>query len=291
MKKILFLTLVMVGTILASCGGSTPKLGNDLDTLSYAFGVSQTRGLRDYLTGRLGVDTTYMDQFEKGLNDGLSAGDDAKRQAYIAGLQIGQQIANQIIPGINHELFDDDSTKCISQDKFMEGLRTGLYNKPGVISPDEAYTIFQIKMQKIKDEVMQEKYGPNKLAGEQFLAENAQKEGVKILPSGVQYKVLVEGNGPIASEKATVVCNYEGRLINDTIFDSSYKREKPFETKVTRVIKGWTDALTAMPAGSTWEIYIPQELAYGARKQGLIDPYSALVFKVELLEVKEPEAK
>lgn len=133
------------------------------------------------------------------------------------------------------------------------------------------------------DEVL---YGANKKAGEKFLSENGKKEDVITLPSGVQYKVIKEGNGKIPSETSRVKVHYEGRTIDGKVFDSSYKRGEPAEFRVNQVIKGWTEALTHMPAGSIWEIYIPQELAYGERQQGSdIEPYSTLIFKVELQKV------
>ena len=127
----------------------------------------------------------------------------------------------------------------------------------------------------------------NRERGEQFLAENAKKEGVKTLPSGLQYKVLREANGPIATKDDEVEVKYEGRLIDGTIFDSSYQRNPQTTSfRPTQVIKGWTEALTMMPEGSMWELYIPQNLAYGERQAGKIPPYSALIFKVELVKVK-----
>ena len=132
-------------------------------------------------------------------------------------------------------------------------------------------------------------------AGEDFLAANKTKEGVVTLPSGLQYKVLVKGNGEIPSVDDEVTVKYEGRLIDGTVFDSSYKR--PGETakfRPNQVIKGWTEALTMMPVGSKWELYIPQNLAYGDRKAGAINPYSTLIFTVEMVSVekaKKPEAE
>ena len=109
---------------------------------------------------------------------------------------------------------------------------------------------------------------------------------MKTLPSGVQYKVIKEGNGVIPTDSSVVKVNYEGRLIDGTVFDSSYKRGEPATFPVRSVIKGWTEILCHMPAGSEWEVYIPQELAYGEREQGKdIKPFSALIFKLELLEV------
>jgi FKBP-type peptidyl-prolyl cis-trans isomerase FklB len=132
---------------------------------------------------------------------------------------------------------------------------------------------------------MEKTYGPNKEEGEKFMAANAKKDGVKTLPSGVQYKVIKEGTGAIPTDTSLVKVNYEGRLINDSIFDSSYKRGEPTTFRANQVIKGWTEALVHMPAGSVWEVYIPQELAYGEREMNIIKPFSALIFKMELIEV------
>lgn len=122
--------------------------------------------------------------------------------------------------------------------------------------------------------------------GAEFLAENAKKEGVVVLPSGLQYKVLKEGNGKKAAATDTVRCHYEGKFTNGQIFDSSYKRGEPAEFGVHQVIAGWTEALQLMPEGSEWELYIPYNLAYGENGAGgAIPPYAALIFKVEVLAV------
>lgn len=130
-----------------------------------------------------------------------------------------------------------------------------------------------------------EKKAEKKKAGEKFLSENGKKKDVMTLPGGVQYKVIKEGNGIIPSETSRVKVHYEGRTIDGEIFDSSYNRGEPIELRVNQSIKGWTEALTHMPEGSIWEIYIPQELAYGERQQGSIEPYSTLIFKMELQKV------
>ncbi len=290
MKKLVIAAFVAVAAVaFTGCGNSTPKanLKNDVDTMSYAIGLAQTQGLREYLVGRMGMDTTYIDQFIKGLNDGVNVGDDKKKAAYYAGVQIGQQISTQMIPGINHEIFGEDSTKTISLKNFMAGFVTGATNGKGVMTPEEAQVIFQTKMQQIKAKVAEEQFGANKKAGEKFLADNAKKPGVKTLPSGVQYKVIKEGTGAIPADTSLVKVNYEGRLINDTVFDSSYKRGTPATMRANQVIKGWTEVLTKMPAGSIWEVYIPQQLAYGEREMGQIKPFSALVFKIELLSIEK----
>ena len=289
MRKFTFAALAAVATVtFFSCGSGTPKanLKSDVDTISYAIGMAQTQGLKDYLVSPLGVDTAYMDEFIKGLNEGANAGDDKKKAAYYAGIQIGQQISNQMVKGINHELFGTDSTKTISLKNFMAGFISGTTGKGGLMTIDSAQVLANKMMQSIKEKTMQKEFGPNKIAGEKFLAENAKKEGVKTLEGGVQYKVIKEGSGAIPADTSIVKVQYEGRTIDGKVFDSSYQRKEPAEFRCNQVIKGWTEVLTHMPAGSVWEVYIPQDKAYGARQQGDdIKPFSVLIFKIELLEV------
>ena len=289
MKKFTFAAIAAVAAVMMwSCGNGTPKasLRTDVDTVSYAIGMAQTQGLKDYLVGRLGVDTAYMDEFIKGLNEGANAGDDKKKAAYYAGIQIGQQISNQMVKGINHELFGEDSTKTISLNNFMAGFISGTVGKGGLMTVDSAQQLAQTMMRTIKAKNMEKEFGPNKKAGEEFLKANAKKEGVKVLPSGVQYKVIKEGTGAMPKDTSRVKVHYEGKTMDGKVFDSSYKRGQPTDFRANQVIKGWTDALVHMPAGSIWEVYIPQELAYGERQQGAdIKPFSMLIFKIELIEV------
>ena len=289
MKKLFFgaMMALAAAATMVSCGNSTPKadLKDEVDTLSYAMGMAQTQGLKEYLSDRLQIDTAYMDDFIKGLNDGANAGDDKKKAAYYAGIQIGQQISNQMVKGINHEVFGDDSTKTISLKNFMAGFVTGTTGKKGLMTIDEAGKLAQEKMVSIKAKAMEKQYGPNKVAGEKFLAANKKKAGVVTLPSGVQYKVIKEGNGPMPKDTSMVKVHYEGKTIDGKVFDSSYKRGEPVDLRANQVIKGWTDALVHMPAGSVWEVYIPQNLAYGEREQGQIKPFSVLIFKIELISV------
>ena len=286
MKKLMFVAaMAMSAAIFTGCGNSTPKanLKTDVDTLSYVFGMARTQGLKEYLS-QTGVDTTYMADFIKGLNEGANSGDDKKKAAYYAGIQIGQQIANQWVSGMNRELFGDDSTKTISLKNFMAGFISGIKNN-GLMTVDSAQTVAQVMMQAIKAKELEKTYGGNKEAGEKFLAANAKKDGVKTLPSGVQYKVIKEGNGAIPADTSLVKVHYEGKTVEGKVFDSSYERGEPINLRCNQTIKGWTDAMVHMPAGSIWEVYIPQDLAYGEREQGDIKPFSALIFKIELIEV------
>ena len=289
MKKFTFVAAMAIAaaSFVTSCGNSTsskPNLKNDVDTLSYAMGMAQTQGLKQYLA-QMEIDTTYMDAFIKGLNEGANAGDDKKKAAYYMGIQIGQQISNRMVKGINHELFGEDSTKTISLKNFMAGFVQGVKGKKGLMTVEQAGQVAQMKMMAIKAKNMEEQYGPLKKKGEEWMAANAKKAGVKTLPSGVQYKVIKEGSGAMPKDTSVVKVNYEGRLIDGTVFDSSYKNGQPVTLRANQVIKGWTEALVHMPAGSVWEVYIPQELAYGDREQGQIKPYSPLVFKIELISV------
>ena len=179
--------------------------------------------------------------------------------------------------GINQELFAGDSTKTISKDNFMAGFIAGTLEKGGVMT-----------MEAIKTKALEEKYADYKAENEKFLADNKTKEGVKTTPSGLQYKVITEGKGEIPADTCKVKVNYKGTLIDGTEFDSSYKRKEPATFRANQVIKGWTEALTMMPVGSKWELYIPQELAYGARESGgQIKPFSTLIFEVELVGIEK----
>ena len=286
MKK---LTLAAATAVVAagfmSCGNSAPKadLKNDVDTVSYAIGMAQTQGLKEYLVRGLGVDTAYLDEFYRGLNTGVNAGDDKKKAAYYAGIQIGQQISNQMLKGINRELFGDDSTKTISLKNFMAGFISGTSGEGGLMTVEEAQRLAQLKMSAIKAKSMEQQYGENKKAGEKYLAEYDKQAGVKKLGNGVLYKVIKEGTGEMPKDTSTVRVHYEGKTIDGKVFDSSYERKEPITLRANQVIPGWTEALTHMPVGSTWEVVIPQDQAYGDRETSKIKPFSTLIFKIELI--------
>lgn len=289
MKKLSILMTVAAAAGLASCSmqGPQAKLKTDVDSLSYSIGMVQTQGLQNYLVGRLGVDTAYIADFIKGVNDGTEK--TSKRDvAYLAGLQIGQQISNQMVKGINQELFAGDSTKTISKENFLAGFIAGTLENHGVMTMDQADMYTRTAMETIKAKAVAEKYAEYKAENEKFLADNKTKEGVKTTASGLQYKVIKEGKGEIPTETSRVKVNYKGTLIDGTEFDSSYKRNEPATFGVNQVIKGWTEALKLMPVGSKWELYIPQELAYGDRQTGgQIKPFSTLIFEVELLDIEK----
>ena len=194
---------------------------------------------------------------------------DLDRVSYCFGLSIA---SNLISSGV----------KQISVEAFNDAMGTVFAGKMPEITPDEANNILQDYFEKIQNE----RGSVAKVTGEKFLAENKTKEGVITLESGLQYKVLKNGNGPKPKESDTVKCHYEGRLIDGTLFDSSVRRGEPAEFPVGGVIPGWVEALQLMNTGSKWELYIPSELAYGTHGAGqAIGPNETLIFEVELLEI------
>jgi FKBP-type peptidyl-prolyl cis-trans isomerase FklB len=290
MKKLTFMAAMAIAVAaMTSCGNGTPKadLKNDIDSLSYAIGMAQTQGLKEYLAGAKGIDTTYIADFIKGLNDGVKASDNKKQAAYYAGIEIGQQLGGDGLKRMNMNIFGEDTTKTLSMKNFLAAFITATQGKEGLMTMEQANEIVPQLIEQIKKRIAEEQYSDNRKAGEDFLAKKAKESDVKKLESGVLYKVIKEGTGAVPADTSTVTVHYEGRLINDTVFDSSYKRNQPMTVRANQNIKGFTDALTHMPAGSVWEIYIPQELAYAERQPSmLVKPFSALIFKVELLEVK-----
>ena len=290
MKKISVIVAAAAALVMASCGNGTPKadMKNDVDSLSYAIGMAQTQGLQDYLVMRMGVDTTYMDEFVKGINEGVNTGSDKKKQAYYAGLQIGQQVSEQMIKGLNMELFGEDSTQTVSLKNFMAGFVAGTLKKDGKMTMEEATKYAETTMRTVKARQMEKNFGENKKAGEEFLAAKAKEEGVKkIEGTGVLYEVLTEGNGEIPADTSVVKVRYEGSLIDGTVFDGNMDAKEPMSIRCTNVIQGWTAALTHMPVGSKWKVYIPQEMAYGEREAGdKIKPFSTLVFVIDLVGIE-----
>lgn len=293
MKKVSFILAMVVAVGLTSCTAQSPKanLTTDVDSLSYAIGLARTQGLDQYLAQQ-GIDSTQIAQFLKGFYEG-AAKTDEKDKAYMAGLQIGHMVSTQWVEGFTRQIFGNDSTQTLSRENMLAGFVAGVAKTKGAMTQEEAQQYMNTQMDAIKEKAIAEKYADNKAAGEKFLAENKEKEGVVTLPSGLQYKIITAGKGEIPADTCRVKVNYRGTLIDGTEFYSSYKRKEPATFRANQVIKGWTEALTMMPVGSKWELYIPSELAYGSRETGGdIKPFSTLIFEVELLEiVKETKKK
>lgn len=287
MKKFTLAALVAIAAAaFTSCGNGTPKanLSNNVDSLSYALGVSQSDGVKEYLSERLGVDTAYIDEFLKGVTDGATAGEDKKKSAYYAGLQIGQQIGTQMLKGANTEIFGGDSTKTLSLKNIVAGFAAGTKGKGQLMTTEQARKVMETTMRALKEESMTKQFGAYKKQNEAYLVANGKKDGVKTLPSGVQYKVITQGTGAVASDTTLIKVHYEGRTIDGQVFDSSYKRGEPVQMRADQVIPGWKEVLTMMPAGSKWEVTIPANLAYGPEGRGqVIKPFSTLIFTIEVV--------
>ncbi|RKF03008.1 FKBP-type peptidyl-prolyl cis-trans isomerase FklB [Tenacibaculum lutimaris] len=202
---------------------------------------------------------------------------------------LGLDMANKI-----KQNFDD-----MDQGLFVQGFKNGMDSTNLLIESKDINNILRAFFQKKQQERMKQmeeeqakkaeaEFGDNKKAGEEFLAENKNKDGVKTTESGLQYIVLKEGEGEAPKTNSRVKVHYHGTLIDGTVFDSSVERGEPTEFGVGQVIKGWTEGLQLMKPGAKYKFFIPQELAYGfnPRPGGPIKPFSALVFEVELLEVK-----
>lgn len=288
MKKISFFVAIAAAASLASCTAQAPKanMKSEVDSLSYMMGMTNTNGLKQYVVGQMGVDTTFMAEFIKGIEAG-SQKSGKKEEAYMAGLQIGQQLNGRIFEGTNQQLFGNDSTQSLSRENFLAGFIAAVKEKGTAVTMEEAQAYVEKHAEAIKAKALEAQYADNKAAGEKFLADNKGKEGVKTTPSGLQYKVITEGKGAVPADTSSVKVHYKGTLIDGTQFDSSYDRKEPTTFRANQVIKGWTEALTMMPVGSKWELYIPQDLAYGARDAGQIKPFSTLVFEVELIDIEK----
>lgn len=195
--------------------------------------------------------------------------DNLDQVSYCLGLSIASNLISSGVKTLNSQAFNDALTTVFS-------------GQMPEITPDEANKILQDYFDKLQNE----KGGAAKEAGEKFLAENKGKEGVVTLKSGLQYKILKNGNGAKPKATDTVKCHYEGRLTDGTVFDSSIRRGEPAEFPVNGVIAGWVEALQLMNVGSKWQLYIPSELAYGSHGAGqAIGPNETLIFDVELLDI------
>lgn len=189
--------------------------------------------------------------------------------SYGLGMGIGQNLLSM-------------GVKEMSIEDFVKGIKDILSGNNTEMTHAEAQKVVNEHFRKLSEEA----YAVNKAAGEKFLAENAKKQGVVTLPSGLQYEVIKEGNGKKPSATDRVQCHYEGTLIDGTVFDSSIKRGEPAVFGVNQVIRGWVEALQLMKEGAKWRLYIPYNMAYGENGAGeMIPPYSALIFDVELIKV------
>lgn len=302
MKKILLVAMIfMAGASMSTIQAGKKKdknkkkentevaepivLASQGDSLSYAAGYAATTGLLGYLQNQLHMDTVYIAEFVRGYNETIAKGDDPAYTAYMAGTQIANQAKNQILPGMSKNL--EGTPDSIRSAIFHEGFLAGVREDTTIYTIKAARELFEAKSQEARDA----KNAAYKAENIAWLEDNATKPGVNVMPSGLQYKVLKTGSGPKPAADQTVEVIYEGKTIDGNIFDATSRHhgKKTDSFRCNQVIKGWTEALTNMPVGSKWEIYIPQELAYGAHEAGQIKPFSTLIFTVELVGIEQPK--
>lgn len=197
-------------------------------------------------------------------------------RAIVSGFDIAEQNA-KVIPAINKQATGKEDTTYVDSRLFVQGLIDGL-SGAAKISADSAAKVAEQQENYINE--------TRKAANAAFIAAYKQEKGVKSTPSGLLYKVIKQGTGALPTDTAQVEVHYEGKLVDGTVFDSSYQRGETATFGVTQVIKGWTEALKLMPVGSTYELCIPYNLAYGERGNRTIPPFATLIFKVELIAIK-----
>lgn len=259
---------------------AAPTLATPSDSVSYAAGQALTNGLMEYITKQLNVDSAHIGTFATALREAIANSGSPEFNARVAGATVAQMLEERMLPNVVKDFEGTDYT--IDKQKFNEGFIAAVLGDSTLMSYDNANHYFRTT----RTAAETKKNEAYKHDNELWLENNAKNEGVRTLPSGLQYKVVKEGNGAVAKKDDNVTVRYEGHTIDGNTFDSSYKRTPDTSTfRPDQVIKGWTEALCMMPEGSKWVLYIPQNLAYGARQAGQIKPYSTLVFTVEVVKV------
>ena len=287
MKRILlFSFILLLNASFMFAGNSSKKnkkkekasvtvLTNQTDSVSYAAGVQATEGLIPFIQQSYKVDTAYMADFVAGYQEAIKTAASPKGKAYATGMLIAQMVNDRILPGTKENF--ESVTPNLEETFFNKGFTDALIKNSSIFDLKKAQT-----------------YTTDILsgAGKRWLAENAKKPGVTVLPDGLQYKVLVQGDGPVPKPRDEVEVIYEGRTIDGKVFDSTVSHGSSTDKfRADGLIKGWTEALTRMPSGSKWELYVPEELAYGSRRAGKIPPYSTLIFDLELKGIVTPKAE
>ncbi len=269
------------------CKEGAVVLTSSSDTLSYAAGMSMTRGLDEYLANQFGVTSAQMPDFLRGLRQGIDNRKDSAFAAYVAGLLITSQVDKTMLPNVASKF--EGTSAPINPDVFYKGFVAALAKDSTVLKQATAEQIFEKKEVELKAQ----KDAEIKAKNEAYLEENKKKEGVVTMANGLQYRIIKKGDGPMPTEADRVQVIYEGKTIDGKVFDATSRHGVEFDTfNVGGLIKGWTEALQMMPVGSKWEIVIPQHLAYGERGAGRdIGPFSTLIFTLELKGIEATAEK
>ncbi len=242
----------------------------NMSKVSYIMGF----GMGKMLTAeKLKFDVTNIEQGYSAAQAGHPDQSLLKDKSYVIGYNLGNK-------------FKMDQVN-IQLGRFINGMQDAAHGKASSINKAQAEVAMKAFIH-AKTQQYQASMNKNEKASAAYLAKIQQQAGVKTLTKGLYYKVITQGNGKVPAATDTVSVNYEGSLANGKVFDSSYKRGQPTSFQVNKVIPGWTKALEKMPVGSTWELYIAPELAYGAQAPSIIGPNQALTFKVSLLKIEKP---
>lgn len=293
MKKIAFVAVMAIAVAaFTGCGNKSSKADNstakDEDSVAYALGLTESQQFLQSMQ-QLGIDSAYVDEFLKGMKEGLAGVGDKKKDAYSKGVAVGVSEAMRFKQMINPQLFPGDSTKTLSMDRFMEGFTAGVKHKKAKMTLEQAQRSLMTGTQRITARYAEKAYGHNKQAGEAYIAKMSRQPGVKSLGNGIFYKEVKVGSGKIPTAQDMVKVNYNGMTIDGKSFD---KRDGATMPVGQGMIKGWEIALSHMKEGSTWEVYIPYDAAYGPSglPNGAIKPYSALHFTITLVSIeKQPQ--
>jgi len=246
------------------------------DTLSYVNGMAMSSQLDRFIKQQYGVELDKSrDAFLRGFDQAVADTSSEALRAYAAGIMIAVMSRENTFDRLNTQYGGN-----LRSDLVLRGLRDAVTNDTTQFTMAQAHDIQAEAANRRTQEIRK--------ASEDFIAANGSKPGVVTLPSGLQYKVLKEGTGAVPQGSDEVEVRYEGRLVDGTVFDSTERHGKESDTfRADRLIKGWTEALTMMPVGSKWELYIPYQLGYGTRPSGTIPAYSTLIFTLELLDIKK----
>lgn len=297
-------TLLIATAMFSSCQDKLPttaRLETSLDTLAYCLGRlnGADRATLGAHLQSIDSDSTHIEDFLSGLYAGISKGAEASTRggndkasiAFDDGINAGQSLLDRIVSRTERMMQLGDSLH-LSVDEFAAGFADVVYGRQALAIGGKALTREQVSdlamalTERISDERAEVLYGKEKRAGLDFIAQKAKEEGVKSLSNGIYYKEIQAGSGAVPTMQSQVNVRYEGRLINGKVFDSTANHGgKAFDTfSPERVIKGWQEALTHMPVGSKWEVYIPYDQAYGpAGNPPDIPPYATLIFTMELI--------
>lgn len=285
MKKLILFAAV-AASAMVSCqeGSMKPTLANEVDTVSYEYGMANSESLPMYMQQQ-GLDSIYLKEFLKGVKDGTLKGEDKEKIAYYLGVMYGLQ-RNAEMTSMEQQVFGDSTTK-LNRKNFLAGLNNGAHHRSNMLlngkplDSREAMTDLQERLQKIYSRQF-ENY---KKENAEYVAKYAKQPGVKKLPSGVLYKELTKGTGATAKAGDNVQLYYDLKLANGTQVESNYSQDQPAQFNTSQTIPGFAEALCHMSEGSEWEVVIPANLGYGEQGGGPIKPYSTLIFKVKVVSV------